>query len=106
VDCDLLDLQAAVHHLGHQEGDRFIGLIGCYLKSASGLAGRQYRQGPLMVLGDLGHADVAEHLPRRTVDSLQEREFCHPGRPDTHQFIVAVCGVRHHSGARATHAGN
>jgi len=28
-----------------------------------------------MVVGDLGHADVAEHPPRRAIDSLQEGEF-------------------------------
>jgi hypothetical protein len=31
-----------------------------------------------MVLGDLGHADVAEHLARRPIDGLQERELSSP----------------------------
>jgi hypothetical protein len=58
-----------------------------------------------MVVGDLGHADVAEHLSRRPIDSLKEREFCHAGRPDPHRFIVAACRGATSSGARATHAG-
>jgi len=96
ADADLLDLQAGVHQVSHQEGDRLIGLAGCHPEPPGVLAVRQDRQGPPMVVGDLGHADAGEHLPRRPVDGLQERELCHAGRPDTHQVIVAACRVRHH----------
>jgi DNA-binding MarR family transcriptional regulator len=40
------------------------------------------------------HEDIAEHPPCRPLDGLQGGEFCHAGRPNAHQFIVAPrCGI-------------
>jgi hypothetical protein len=50
------------------------------------------RQRPRFVLRDLGHADIAEHPPRRPLDLLKDGKFCHAGHPDIHQVIVAVTG--------------
>ena len=94
VDGDLIDLQAAVEHLGHEVGDRLIGVVGYHPQLARLLAGRHDRQRPRVVLRDLGHADVREHLPGRPLYLLQAGKFFRPGHPDKHGIIVAGPVVR------------
>jgi len=52
-----------VHQARHQEGDKLAGLVGCHQESASVLPVFQDRQGPPVVVGDLGHADAGDPLP-------------------------------------------
>jgi hypothetical protein len=85
-------MQAAAGHARHEERDGDTGLAGCYPQAASLLAGRKVPERPGVVLGDLGHADVTEHLPGGLVYRLHGGELGHLGCPYQHHIIVAADG--------------
>ena len=82
VHAHLLQVGAAVDHVGEQVGDRAVVLVGPDPGADLPLVGRQDADGLRVVLGHQVHAERREERPGGALDRLQHREIGRPRRSD------------------------
>ena len=80
---DLLDVHGAVDVIDQHVADGSIRLVDGHPRPTSSRCVEQLRRAGRLVVGDLGHADVAEPLPRRHFDAAHRVDVVDPQGPDT-----------------------